>query len=127
MHSYFLPNKLHKRQRRTAFHRSDLKSLAQYKHAQFAQLLAVYKEVNKKGFLTPEDKEDMALLKMGYEKSEKDRERDQIAERERLKALENNARDLQARRDNGHYSIDFSRAGQDLSDSLSLFDPDNYQ
>ncbi|MBD5431247.1 replication initiation protein [Lactobacillus agrestimuris] len=127
IHSYFLPNKLHKRQRRTAFHRSDLKSLTQYKHAQFAQLLSVYQEVNKKGFLTPEDKEDMQLLKMGYEKSEKDRERDQKAEKERLKNLENNAKDLQARRDRGNYSIDFSHAGQDLGDSLSLFELEDYQ
>lgn len=127
LHSYFLPNKLHKRRRRTAFYRSDLKSLTQYKHAQFAQLLTVYEQVNKKGFLTPEDKEDMELLKMGYEKSEKDRERDQREEKERLQQLENNARELQARRDQGNYSIDFSKAGQDLSDSLSLFDLDNFE
>lgn len=127
LHSYFLPNKLHKRQRRTAFHRSDLKSLTQYKHAQFAQLLHVYQEVNKKGFLTPEDKEDMQLLQMGYEKSEKDRDRDQKLERERLKKLENTAKDLQARRDTGHYSLDFSRAGKDLNESLSLFDTDDYK
>ena len=125
LHSYFLPNKLHKRTRRTVFHRSDLKSLTQYKHAQFAQLLAVYREVNKKGFLTPEDQEDMQLLQMGYEKSAMDRERDQISEKERLKNLENRALDLQKRREAEQFSLDFTNAGKDLNDSLSLFDVDN--
>ncbi|KRN13832.1 initiator RepB protein [Lactobacillus gigeriorum DSM 23908 = CRBIP 24.85] len=125
LHSYFLPNKLHKRTRRTVFHRSDLKSLTQYKHAQFAQLLAVYREVNKKGFLTPEDQEDMQLLQMGYEKSAMDRERDQISEKERLKNLENRALDLQKRREDEQFSLDFTNAGKDLNDSLSLFDVDN--
>lgn len=125
LHSYFLPNKLHKRNKRTVFHRSDLKSLTQYKHAQFAQLLSVYNEVNKKGFLTPEDLEDMQLLQMGYEKSAEDRERDQISEKERLKNLENRAMTLQKQRENEQFALDFSNAGQDLSDSLALFDIDD--
>lgn len=123
LHSYFLPNKLHKNKRTTAFYRSDLKSLQQYKHAQFAQLLMVYQEVDKQGFLTPEDKEDMKLLKMGYTKTMQEGKADQKAEKERLKNLESSAKQLQERRDKGQYSIDFSKAGQDLSDSLSLFDP----
>lgn len=123
LHSYFLPNKLHKNKRTTAFYRSDLKSLQQYKHAQFAQLLMVYQEVQKQGFLTPEDKEDMKLLKMGYTKTMQEGKADQKAEKERLKNLESSAKQLQEKRDKGQYSIDFSKAGQDLSDSLSLFDP----
>ena len=86
----------------------------------------MYQEVYEKGFLTPEDKEDLALLKMGYEKSAEDRERDQKAEKERLKSLENRTKEMQAKRDEGHYSIDFSHAGQDLNDSLSLFDPTDF-
>ena len=97
MRSYFLPNKLHNRKKRTVFHRTDLKSLSQYKHVQFGQLIDVYKQVGEKGFLTQEDKEDLALLEMGFAKTEKDREKDQEEAKERLKRLESQTKDLQAR------------------------------
>lgn len=126
LHSYFLPNKLHKKKRRTAFHRSDLKSLTQYKHVQFGQLLRVYERVNKLGLLTPEDKEDMTLLKMGYEKTANDHSQSRRAERLRLKNLESNAKDMQEQRKNDNYSIDFSHAGKDLNESLDLFNPDDF-
>lgn len=125
LHSYFLPNKLHKKTRRTAFHRSDLKSLTQYKHAQFAQLLSVYQKVDKQGLLTKEDKDDMALIEMGYEKSKKDHVLNNKKEKQRLKDLESQVKKLEVQKRKNNYSLDFSKAGRDLNESLSLFDDES--
>lgn len=121
MRSYFLPNKLHNRKKRTVFHRTDLKSLSQYKHVQFGQLIDVYKQVGEKGFLTQEDKEDLALLEMGFAKTEKDRERDQEEAKERLKRLESQTKDLQARADS-NVTLDFGQSGVE---TMSFFDDES--
>lgn len=121
MRSYFLPNKLHNRKKRTVFHRTDLKSLSQYKHVQFGQLIDVYKQVGEKGFLTQEDKEDLALLEMGFAKTEKDREKDQEEAKERLKRLESQTKDLQARADS-NVTLDFGQSGVE---TMSFFDDES--
>lgn len=121
MRSYFLPNKLHNRKKRTVFHRTDLKSLSQYKHVQFGQLIDVYKQVGEKGFLTQEDKEDLALLEMGFAKTEKDREKDQEEAKERLKRLESQTKDLQARADS-NVTLDFGQSGVE---TVSFFDDES--
>lgn len=121
MRSYFLPNKLHNRKKRTVFHRTDLKSLSQYKHVQFGQLIDVYKQVGEKGFLTQEDKEDLALLEMGFAKTEKDREKDQEEAKERLKRLESQTKDLQARADS-NLTLDFGQSGVE---TMSFFDDES--
>lgn len=121
MRSYFLPNKLHNRKKRTVFHRTDLKSLSQYKHVQFGQLIDVYKQVGEKGFLTQEDKEDLALLEMGFAKTEKDREKDQEEAKERLKRLESQTKDLQARADS-NVTLDFGQSGVK---TMSFFDDES--
>lgn len=121
MRSYFLPSKLHNRKKRTVFHRTDLKSLSQYKHVQFGQLIDVYKQVGEKGFLTQEDKEDLALLEMGFAKTEKDREKDQEEAKERLKRLESQTKDLQARADS-NVTLDFGQSGVE---TMSFFDDES--
>lgn len=81
----------------------------------------MYKQVGEKGFLTQEDKEDLALLEMGFAKTEKDREKDQEEAKERLKRLESQTKDLQARADS-NVTLDFGQSGVE---TVSFFDDES--
>ncbi|MGQ5708723.1 replication initiation protein [Lactobacillus sp. PSON] len=119
--SYFLPNKLHAKRKRTAFNRTDLKPLTQYKHVQFGQLIDVYEHVNKLGLLTDEDKQDLELIKLGFEKTKGEVEIAENAKNGVLSNLNAEGRDLYSKDVKSNLTLDFGQSGVE---TMSFFDDD---